>query len=119
MSRGASRTGGFSTLACASWRCVPAKRCTWGIRSSAMSALRELFYLHYRGNGPACTLWDEWLPNALLWPAGGEGSETMAARWAAALASRFIDEEGYVSTHQHNGPAHAQGWPFPRWMDGR
>src|SRR5438132_8395394 len=41
-----------------------------------MTALRELFYHHYHGNGPACTLWDEWLPNALLWPAGGERSDT-------------------------------------------
>ena len=39
----------------------------------------------------------------------------MRRRWAAALAGRGINAEGYVHTHQHDGPAHAEGWPFPLW----
>ena len=52
-----------------------------------------------------------------LWPARGEGPQldAMRGRWAAALAGRVINAEGYVHTHQHDGPAHAEGWPFPLW----
>ncbi len=39
----------------------------------------------------------------------------MRRRWAAALASRGMNEEGYVHTHQHDGLAHSEGWPFPLW----
>ncbi len=84
-----------------------------------MSLLRELFWLHYRPAGPLIPLWDEWLPMCTLWPARGEGAEldAMRGRWAAALAGRPIDAEGYVMTLQHDGPAHGEGWPFPRWME--
>src|SRR5207247_3547404 len=34
-----------------------------------MATVRELFWLHYPGAGPKATLWDEWLPDASLWPA--------------------------------------------------
>ena len=27
-----------------------------------------------------------------------------------------MNAEGYVHTQQHDGPAHAEGWPFPLWM---
>jgi hypothetical protein len=84
-----------------------------------MQRLRELFYLHYRNNGPQATLWDQWLPDALLWPAAGPDLSSMDRRWAKALSARRIDAEGYVSTHQHDGPAHAEGWPFPMWHNGK
>jgi hypothetical protein len=79
--------------------------------------LRSLYWLHYEPAGPLITLWDEWMTSATLWPARGQGAEleAMRGRWAAALASRHMDGEGYVHTHQHDGPAHAQGWPFPGW----
>ena len=81
-------------------------------------SLRDLFWLHYQIAGPQIPLWDEWLPNATLWPAIGSGSKlnAMRERWAKALAGREIDAEGYVVTRQHDGPAHAEGWPFPTWM---
>ena len=41
--------------------------------------------------------------------------QSMRMRWAAALASRGMNAEGYVHTHQHDGLAHAEGWPFPLW----
>jgi len=40
----------------------------------------------------------------------------MRARWASALAGRVMNPEGYILTMQHDGPAHAEGWPFPQWQ---
>jgi hypothetical protein len=83
-----------------------------------MDSLRRLFWLHYQPAGPLIPLWDEWMPMSTLWPAMGTGSqaESMRLRWAAALAGRGMSAEGYIHTHQHDGPAHAEGWPFPLWM---
>ncbi len=83
----------------------------------AMQSLRELYWLHYKPAGPLIPLWDEWMPMSTLWPARGTGTELekMRGRWAAALAGRGINAEGYVNTHQHDGLAHAEGWPFPLW----
>lgn len=82
-----------------------------------MDTLRRLFWLHYRPAGPLIPLWDEWIPMSTLWPAVGSGRDldAMRIRWAAALAGRSINGEGYVHTHQHDGLAHAEGWPFPLW----
>lgn len=82
-----------------------------------MDSLRQLFWLHYQPAGPLIPLWDEWMPMSTLWPALGSGRElqSMRLRWAAALAGRVINAEGYVHTHQHDGLAHAEGWPFPLW----
>src|SRR5438067_10102782 len=57
-----------------------------------MNSLRQLFWLHYKNNGPQATLWDEWLPPATLWPAIGSGEklDDMRHRWSAALSSRRI-----------------------------
>ena len=82
-----------------------------------MQALRELYWLHYQPAGPLIPLWDEWMPMSTLWPARGSGVEleTMRGRWVSALAGRGMSAEGYVHTHQHDGLAHAEGWPFPLW----
>jgi hypothetical protein len=82
------------------------------------SSVRNLFWLHYEPARPLIPLWDEWMPMATLWPARGEGAalNAMRARWADALASRTLNAEGYVHTRQHDGPAHAEGWPFPFWQ---
>lgn len=86
-------------------------------QEAEMDSLRQLFWLHYEPTGPQIALWDEWLPNATLWPAHGSGAalDDMRRRWAQALSGRIIDAEGYVVTQQHDGPAHAEGWPFPLW----
>jgi hypothetical protein len=83
-----------------------------------MESLRGLFWLHYRPAGPLIPLWDEWMPQSTLWPALGRGREleSMRARWATAFATRGMNAEGYVHTHQHDGLAHSEGWPFPLWM---
>lgn len=82
-----------------------------------MDSLRRLFWLHYQPAGPLIPLWDEWMPMSTLWPATGSGRQldAMRLRWSKALASRAINAEGYVHTHQHDGLAHAEGWPFPLW----
>ncbi len=84
-----------------------------------MESLRALYWLHYEPAGPLIPLWDEWMPMSTLWPATAPGGDldAMRARWAKALAERKMDSEGYVLTQQHDGPAHAEGWPFPRWME--
>src|SRR5439155_2063944 len=86
-----------------------------------MAALRDLFWLHYPGAGPKATLWDEWLPDASLWPAvnGGNSSDNLRQQWREALSARVLDAEGYVATHQHASIAHQLGWPFPFWTQGR
>lgn len=86
-----------------------------------MASLRALYWLHYPGASPKSTLWDEWLPSAGLWPhvATNEMAVQMRRQWAQVLSSRFIDEEGYVATHQHPSIAHQHGWPFPFWNQGR
>ncbi len=86
-------------------------------QETAMEHLRQLYWLHYQPSGPLIPLWDEWMPMATLWPAMGSGdaAQTMRRRWAEALASRGINDEGYVHTHQHDGLAHSEGWPFPLW----
>src|SRR4051812_42051888 len=82
-----------------------------------MDTLRALFWHHYQRPGPFCTIWDQWIPEAVLWPATSRRG-AIAAAWAATLLTRPIDDDGYVATQQHDGPAHAQGWPFPRWYEG-
>ena len=83
--------------------------------------MRELFWLHYPGSGPKATLWDEWLPDASLWPAvsSDNKSEAMRQAWAGTLSARILDPEGYVATHQHASIAHQLGWPFPFWSQGQ
>jgi hypothetical protein len=87
----------------------------------AMAELRELFWTHYERGGPLATLWDEWESGPTLWPAvaAEDRMNTIRDRWRAALLARHIDDEGYVSTHQHASIAHQEGWPFPFWMQGR
>ncbi|BBO33075.1 hypothetical protein [Lacipirellula parvula] len=93
-----------------------------------MDTVRRLFWLHYAPAGPLIPLWDEWMPKSTLWPAVGQGTPTtsvagttdalneMRRRWRAALSARTLNAEGYLLTEQHDGPAHAEGWPFPFWM---
>jgi hypothetical protein len=79
-------------------------------------SLRHLFYLHYAPAQPLIPLWDEWMPMATLWPA--QPDDRLRHQWARALSSRPISPDGYVHTLQHDGTAHAQGWPFPLWQQG-
>ncbi len=82
-----------------------------------MDSLRSLFWLHYQPAGPLVPLWDEWMPMSTLWPARGTNtvSNEMRSRWVKALVGRVMDAERYIQTQQHDGLAHAEGWPFPSW----
>ncbi|MBI4579124.1 MAG: hypothetical protein HY718_05435 [Planctomycetes bacterium] len=87
---------------------------------SSMTALRELYYLHYRPPaGLLATLWDDWMSGPTLWPAVATQGRMDALReaWRKALSGRYMDPEGYVATHQHPSIAHQHGWPFPFWGD--
>ena len=86
-------------------------------REQPLDSLRGLFWLHYQPAGPLIPLWDEWMPMSTLWPARGAGAalQGMRGRWASALAGRGMSAEGYIHTHQHDGLAHSEGWPFPLW----
>lgn len=89
--------------------------------TSEMTTLRELFWLHYPRTAPNATLWDEWLPDAALWPAvrTEDHADRLRQAWKQALTGRILDPEGYVATHQHASIAHQLGWPFPFWNQGR
>ncbi|HEY3323439.1 MAG TPA: hypothetical protein VGP72_23495 [Planctomycetota bacterium] len=81
-----------------------------------MASIRALFWHHFQPAGPLIPLWDEWMPMATLWPAiSTEKVNEMRLKWARALSSRPMNGEGYILTQQHDGPAHAEGWPFPLW----
>lgn len=82
-----------------------------------MAAMRQLFYHHYLYVDGA-TMWDAWIPGSLLWADTGSNPqhETLKNKIRNTLASRYIDPQGYVSTHQVLGLAHPYGWPFPLWL---
>jgi len=81
-----------------------------------MASLRWLYRLHCEPAGPLIPLWDKWMPMAPRWPVvSSEASRGTRVRWAQALAGRGMSSDGYVHTHQHDGLAHAEGWPFPLW----
>jgi len=85
-------------------------------QQSDLETLESLFRLH-RVVGPDTTLWDPWLPMSLLWLDTTQAPSTDALRTAyrERLLQRRVDAEGYVSTQQHEGLAHSEGWPFPLW----
>lgn len=80
-------------------------------------AIRELYWHHYPGAGPMSTFEDGWLATPSLWP-NTDKAQTNRERWRQALLERKIDDEGYVTTLQHAGFAHADGWPFPLHSQG-
>jgi hypothetical protein len=75
--------------------------------------LRKMFYIYY-GTGTGGTLWDGWMVKSTVWPTG-KSSRFIRRNYSKMLSSRVMNEEGYVSCHQHKGLAHNLGWPFPLW----
>jgi len=75
----------------------------------------EDLYRRHRVIGPDTTLWDAWLPMSVLWldTTNPPALDTLRATYRERLLQRRIDAEGYVSTQQHEGLAHSEGWPFP------
>ena len=81
------------------------------------TAMRELYWHHYHNAGPVSTFEDAWLTTPSLWP-DIDKSAANRERWKTAYLARKIDAEGYVTTLQHPGYAHADGWPFPLHSQG-
>lgn len=103
-------------LAIPSVQAAPAGIFTVPGKDATLTRLEELHRLH-RVLGPDTTLWDPWLPGSLLWLAttNAPSSETVRSTYRQRLLNRRIDPEGYVSSQQHEGLAHGEGWPFPLW----
>lgn len=82
----------------------------------SLDHLEALLQLH-RVLGPDTTLWDPWLPMSVLgWQTDRDpDTASLRAAYRERLLHRRIDSEGYVSTQQHEGLAHSEGWPFPLW----
>ncbi len=81
-----------------------------------MAALRELFWRHYINPIRGCTLWQDWMTYAALWPSTSVvQSEQYNYRpfHRDFLLNADFDELGCVATHQHASYAHRDGWPFP------
>lgn len=79
-----------------------------------MALLSSFFFDHFPRQG-AGTLWDGWLPYSTVWVADdfGAGYPVSRERYGRELAERRQLSDGYISTHQHLGLAHPEGWPFP------
>jgi len=82
-----------------------------------LDRLRDLFRLH-QGPKTTTTFETPYLLPSVLWPAAGTQLSAAKLRqfYRAFLGERKIDTEGYVSTHQHRGQAHDDGWPFPSYV---
>ena len=81
------------------------------------TAMRDMLWHHYPNAVPVSTFEDGWLATPSLWP-DTDKAEANRNRWKTALLARKIDAEGYVTTLQHHGYAHADGWPFPLHSQG-
>ncbi len=83
-----------------------------------MKLLQDLFILHFRTERreSLMPLWLRWMPMSELWPAvKPETLKYIRKEYRDALLKQPIDKEGYVSTIQHRGMGHVDGWPFPLW----
>ena len=82
----------------------------------SLNRLRDLFRLH-QSPMLRVTFEKPYVLPSVLWPALGENesAEKMRKYYRDALLTLKIDAEGYVTTHQHRGHAHDDGWPFPTW----
>ena len=83
-----------------------------------MKLLQDLFILHFRTERreSLMPLWLRWMPMSELWPAvKPETLKYIREEYRDALLKQPIDKEGYVSTIQHRGMGHVDGWPFPLW----
>jgi len=82
----------------------------------AMDQLRCLFLLHKSPKALA-TFELPYIMPSVLWPATGPSASAAVMRrfYRSALLERKIDGEGYVTSNQHRGHAHDDGWPFPTW----
>lgn len=86
-------------------------------QEEAMGRLQELFLLHKSPKAQG-TFHLPYVIPSVLWPATGLNANASPMRrfYRDALLERKIDDEGYVTSNQHRGEAHDDGWPFPTWV---
>jgi hypothetical protein len=81
-----------------------------------MDQMRQILFGHYRldlSTLPAFNI--QWVAPAAIWAAldaSPADSHTRASLRARLLSMRVM-KDGYVSSHQHEGLGHSEGWPFP------
>lgn len=81
-----------------------------------MKTLEKFFIRHYLTQIRGCTLWQDWMTYATLWPspsAHKPDQYNYRKFHHDFLLNADIDDEGCVATHQHASFAHRDGWPFP------
>lgn len=82
---------------------------------------RYLWY-HFRNRmGYGKTLFNqEYVTTSDMWMGGAvrpDWGRPVQQIHREMLLAITVDEDGYVSTHQHFSHAHEQGWPFPMWIN--
>ena len=83
-----------------------------------MKSIRDLYYLHYGWKDFYATLWDVYMPMSIIWADTGCDSRYQDYKNGIRKVltdGRYIDAEGYVSSHMGGGMGHIGGWPFPLW----
>ncbi len=83
---------------------------------SEVNTVRQMFYHHYLFY-PGPTYNDVYLMKSLAWADTGEDPRFHEFRRGIRklLSNRRMTPDGYVSSMQHIGLAHPEGWPFPLW----
>lgn len=82
-----------------------------------LQTVRQLFYHHYL-LFPGATYNDGYVVFSVIWPDTGDDPRYNRFREGIRkmLSERRMMSDGYVSTMQHIGLAHPEGWPFPFWI---
>ncbi len=94
-----------------------------GHEEEAQWLSRYLWYHFSHRGGVGKTLFNqEYVTTSDLWMGGAAHPRLprpIQDMHREMLRVIHVDEEGYVSTHQHFSHAHEHGWPFPMWTQGR
>ena len=79
-------------------------------------ALRELASMHYKPH-PHVPFYDPWMTLGGAWVESPDErvSDTFRRTLRMSYEGFRVLPDGYMSTHQHRGAAHPDGWPFPTW----
>ncbi len=81
-----------------------------------MDQMRQILFGHYRLDLSTLSAFNiQWVAPAAIWAAldaSPADSHTRASLRARLLSMREM-KDGYVSSHQHEGLGHSEGWPFP------
>jgi hypothetical protein len=76
------------------------------------------YHFHHRLGNSEVQFNKEYLLTADIWLGNAsprDSQERIQDVHRRALLETYIDDEGYVSSHQHFSQAHDLGWPFPSW----